>query len=83
MIDRRHWHCVDCHQDTSAIKEYYMVTFDLWDCYGAGSGMLCIGCLEARIGRLLQPDDFTDAPINDPDLIPKSQRLLSRLPSTG
>lgn len=27
-------------------------------------GMLCIGCLERRIGRELEADDFSDAPIN-------------------
>ena len=27
-------------------------------------GMLCLGCLEQRLGRLLERDDFSDAPIN-------------------
>lgn len=56
-----------------------MVNFNLWNWYGAGRCMLCIGCLEARLGRLLQPDDFTDAPINDPDFLPMSDRLRSRI----
>ena len=30
------------------------------------SGMLCIGCLEVRLGRTLTSEDFTDAPINQP-----------------
>src|SRR3974390_1908830 len=29
-----------------------------------GQEMLCIGCLEKRIGRTLMRCDFTDAPIN-------------------
>ncbi len=43
------------------------------------SGSLCIGCLEARLGRRLQPSDFTAAPINDPDDPWHTPRLLSRL----
>jgi hypothetical protein len=27
---------------------------------------LCIGCLEARLGRTLTPGDFTDCPLNVP-----------------
>jgi hypothetical protein len=27
-------------------------------------GMLCIGCLEDRLGRRLTPADFTDAEVN-------------------
>ena len=27
-------------------------------------GMLCIGCLELRLGRTLERDDFSSAPIN-------------------
>ena len=28
--------------------EYYMVQDDIWKAYGAGKGMLCLGCLEAN-----------------------------------
>jgi hypothetical protein len=45
-------------------------------------GMLCIGCLEKRLGRKLTPPDFTLCPLNnnlnDP-CFPKSARLLNRL----
>jgi hypothetical protein len=45
-----------------------------------GQQILCIECLEARIGRPLVAYDFTDAPINDPnDVDGKSDRLLDRL----
>lgn len=46
-------------------------------------GMLCIGCLEVRRGKLLTKDDFTDAPINFMALIVGSTRLKNRLTSTG
>jgi hypothetical protein len=42
-------------------------------------GMLCIGCLEHRLGRRLVEDDFNAAPINDPDLFIKSERALDRM----
>lgn len=70
--------CRDCGVDTNHIDEYYMVDFALWDEHGAGDGMLCIGCLEARIGRRLTPDDFIDAPINR-GVFPYSERLVDRL----
>ena len=28
-------------------------------------GMLCVGCLEARLGRRLTPSDFTGVPLNE------------------
>jgi hypothetical protein len=55
--------CVDCSVDTINAGEYYAVRDDVWPLDPRG-GMLCIGCLEERIGRRLTPADFTDAPIN-------------------
>jgi len=66
--------------------EYYMVEHDVWAKASAAKpkkhGMLCIGCLESRLGRQLTPADFpTRIPLNhmiafDPRT---SDRLLSRL----
>lgn len=58
--------CVDCKVNTAANDEYYMVHSHVWKQTGLGphGGMLCIGCLEERIGRKLTSADFTDAPIN-------------------
>lgn len=66
--------------DDGPLAETYMVSDEVWSAAGGpdevtperaavsgGSGFfLCIGCLEARIGRRLVPDDFPDVPINDP-----------------
>lgn len=75
--------CVDCSVNTSDIHEYYMVHDELW--LGAGmtfdGGMLCIGCLEDRLGRDLTHKDFTDAPVNH-GVFRQSERLLNRLGST-
>jgi hypothetical protein len=70
--------CLDCGVDTAEIDEYYMVHNSIW--YDANpniEGMLCIECLERRIGRELNPYDFTDAAINWP--YRASERKLNRL----
>jgi hypothetical protein len=43
-------------------------------------GMLCLGCLESRLGRKLEPDDFSDAPINfGSKAFERSDRFKNRL----
>lgn len=57
-----------------------MVTDQVWrSANPQGRGMLCIGCLESRLRRLLTRDDFTDAPLNSMNLITGSTRLKDRL----
>ncbi len=58
-----------------------MVDEEIWEQAGLSQrgGMLCIGCLEHRLGRKLWGCDFTDLPINDPNLFHKSSRLRARL----
>lgn len=56
--------CEDCRESTSDLCEYYMVRDNLWDAYGCGSGYLCIGCLEDRVGRKLESRDFTGCNLN-------------------
>lgn len=74
------FHCIDCKVNTSQSHEYYMVNDDIWLLANpADFGMLCISCLETRLGRLLTPNDFTSAPINHPSMNRMSDRLLDRL----
>lgn len=78
--------CVDCTYDTNELGEYYMVQDEVWmqAQLDATDGMLCIGCLEQRIGRRLKPADFIDAPINLPAFhSEKSRRLSERLGHTA
>jgi len=60
--------------------EYYMVDNGVWEVatedFG-GHGMLCIGCLEARLGGKLVASDFPDYPINK-GVFPQSPRLQNR-----
>jgi hypothetical protein len=55
------FHCIDCGACTSSLGQYYMVSDDLWAASGVApdGGMLCLHCLERRIGRKLILDDFT------------------------
>ena len=60
--------CVDCYESTSAfgLDQYYMVHDEVWEQSGMGKddGMLCLPCLEARIGRNLEASDFTNIEMN-------------------
>lgn len=75
--------CKDCGENTLHTDEYYMVTNELWKEAARpgedGSGMLCIGCLEARLGRELTARDFPPLPINGAAMFGQSGRLKARL----
>jgi hypothetical protein len=63
--------------------EVYYVHPHVWKASGVGfwGGVLCIGCLERRIGRRLRPFDFMAehaSRFNDPNL-PGTRRRLERL----
>ncbi len=78
--------CWDCAVCTNCTGEYYMVDDELWKTGTIYANdicsedvMLCIGCLENRIGGLLTKSDFTAAPLNSMNLIMGSTRLRARL----
>ena len=67
-------------------QETYTVHDELWRSVGLDADAfeedlngeyLCIGCLEARLGRQLRPEDFISAPINRPSDL-HTPRLASR-----
>lgn len=85
-LDPDPFNCWDCGVNTSDIGEYYMVLDAVWQSavpsrgsyYGADGGvMLCIGCLESRLGRRLVSADFIDAPINY--IFNQSDRMVDRI----
>jgi len=79
---RRRWLCLDCKRDTSQLREHYFLKGEIWSrVHSSAIGMLCIGCVETRLGRKLTASDFTDAHINDPKRYEMSDRLRSRLAS--
>jgi hypothetical protein len=87
----RQTRCRDCRWQTLSAKpgvrcESYMVTDDVWTAAGDPQGFLCIGCLEARIGRRLTRADFDDVMMNDLSITDadyawswRSDRLRDRL----
>lgn len=85
----RGFECSDCSVNTEEIDETFMLTDDLWARVVAteppvrpnagGVVVLCVGCIEHRIGRELQPPDFKTVPLSDPTLNAMSPRLLTRI----
>ena len=77
---RKKWLCLDCGVDTGKIHEHYFIQTALWmEVVGSKSGMLCIDCLEKRLGRKLRKQDFPSVHINNPKLYSMSDRLRERL----
>ena len=57
--------CRDCGKNTADDpKDYYMIRNDLWAKYGVAKGMLCMECIETRIGRKLTKKDLTNCIVN-------------------
>jgi hypothetical protein len=78
--DYKLFECMDCAACTNCNFEYYMVHDTVWlEANPQDRGMLCIGCLESRRGKLLTRDDFTAAPVNDLWGQVGSTRLKNRL----
>jgi hypothetical protein len=83
--------CADCSIGTITIGEWYVVHDEVWEQAWRGrrkswtgrvpgTEILCIGCLERRIGRTLVASDFIpDVPANDPNNGNGSERLRDRL----
>lgn len=74
--------CVDCGIDTEETKEYFHVHDEVWlqatkQKVVLPFKVLCIGCLELRLGRQLVAGDFTNARVNK--FGSHSARLKSRL----
>jgi hypothetical protein len=85
--------CADCGVGTNRLGEWYMVHDHIWEQAWSGrrkswqhlegQEVLCIACLEKRLGRTLMASDFTDAPCNDPNPRRRiSERLRARLTAT-
>jgi hypothetical protein len=74
------YRCNDCGINVVTIGEFYMLKPELWQ------GMLglewddnlCIGCLEARLGRKVTLRDMANSPTY-PWMRPASDRLRDRL----
>lgn len=84
---------MDCNMDTFKLpSEFYMLHYELWEEAVAAPDrgrMLCIGCVETRLGRKLTNKDFHPGKDNDGGInslgydlgSPRSERLIDRLTS--
>lgn len=78
ITDHKFFDCIDCTACTLCIGEYYMVHDSVWERV-ANRGMLCIGCLEQRLGRTLNGSDFTLCPLNVDNIFKGSARVRARI----
>ena len=60
MAREDQFRCVDCRKDTNKSGEYYTVKDEVWATSGLAphGGMLCLRCLEKRIGRELNVEEL-------------------------
>jgi hypothetical protein len=67
-------------QHINSHSEVYMVRDAVWKRAGMEplGGCLCIGCLERRLGRRLEPKDFKCGDSFNHPRIPGTERLLRR-----
>jgi hypothetical protein len=56
--------CADCGIETWPY-EVYMISDELWHQAGGECDWLCVGCVEQRLGRELESEDFPALPVND------------------
>lgn len=77
------YECLDCNCCVIHIREWYMLVNQIWNeaVYpDSCQSILCVSCLEIRLGRELTATDFSPQIINtDHNKYPKSERLLSRI----
>ena len=53
------WTCCDCGKDCFIDdRDYYMIQHDLWEKHGVGEGMLCMDCIEGRLGHKLTKEEI-------------------------
>jgi hypothetical protein len=74
--------CQDCGVNTLG-DETFWVWESVWE-EAKGDNFLCVGCLEKRIGRELEPNDFNcissdGVSVNYDPWIPRSERLKQRM----
>lgn len=73
--------CMDCNINTMDTDEYYMLKNEVWlFVVPKDKKMLCVGCVEKRLGRELTPEDFSYCLLNEEEYSqPRSDRLKNRM----
>ena len=76
--------CWDCGHDTFLLGEWFMLFNDIWwQAIGLDARiyMLCVGCVEERLGRKLNGNDFSRFGLNYSPDFKRSLRLRQRMNS--
>jgi hypothetical protein len=72
--------CSSCNENVYKMQEYYYrLGDDVWEACGVGELLLCIGCVEAKLGRRLTPLDFNPFHTFQTAKVPRSARLRDRM----
>lgn len=72
--------CHDCGVNTLESNEYYVLKDKIWKATNLPKrSMACISCVEKRINRLLDHNDFQDVPLHNPCDFNLSKKLMERL----
>ena len=82
LFERDPCPCFECGIPIAPLEgpsEWYMLEDEVWNSVALPDEMLCIGCVEGRLGRKLSGSDFAAVMENDPNLFDLSERLVSRL----
>ncbi len=81
MHNRHKFLCLDCGVDTGKISEHYMLKDEVWSkIHNSNKGMLCVGCAEVRLGRVMCIGDFNDSHVNKQfSMKTRSRRLSQRM----
>lgn len=66
VIEQSVQFCADCKE---AWPSFYMVHDHLWEKHASNVQLLCVDCLEKRVGRTLTCEDLNNALLNDTDLV--------------
>lgn len=71
--------CLDCGRDTIEICHYYMLRDEVWrEANPDVHGMLCLDCLDVRLGRGIGRWDLSPAPVNVRFLLQWFERVVER-----
>lgn len=52
--------CDDC----KGFNPGYMLNNNVWSTVARSKAIICVSCIQKRLGRPLKPQDFSKAPIN-------------------
>jgi hypothetical protein len=59
------WLCMECHKNTKNKIDYYMLNTFLWRSIAKDiKGMLCVSCVENKIGHTITKSDLLNCPLN-------------------